>query len=96
MIHLDDTITVRQNLMVADLDGETVLLDTESGYYFGLNSVGTRIWELASEARPLKEIVALLVNEYAVAEHQLEKDVLGFVNSLAQRCLIQVVEEVEA
>ena len=82
--------------MIADLDGETVLLDTESGHYFGLNSVGTRIWELASDARSVKEIVSLLLSEYTVSAEQLEIDVLGFVNNLAQRSLIEVVEEVEA
>ena len=95
MIRLDDTIMVNENLMVADLEGEMVLLDTQSGIYFGLNAVGSRIWELASEPQFIKDIVSTLVSEYDVSEEQLEDDVLNFVNSLFQRSLVHVIAAVE-
>jgi len=95
MIRLDDTITVNEDLMVADLDGEMVLLNTHSGTYFGLNEVGSRIWELASEPRMIKDILDALANEYSVDQKQLEGDVLRFINSLSQRSLVHVVAAVE-
>ena len=33
------------------LDGEAVLLDLASGTYFGLNPVGSRVWELISASK---------------------------------------------
>ena len=42
-ISLDSTITVGKNAVFRDLDGEAVILDLESGTYFGLNDVGTRM-----------------------------------------------------
>ncbi|MBX2819497.1 MAG: lasso peptide biosynthesis PqqD family chaperone [Rhodothermaceae bacterium] len=95
MIRLDDTITVNEDLMVADLDGEMVLLNTQSGTYFGLNEVGSRIWELASEPRMITDILDALANEYSVDQKQLEGDVLHFINSLFQRSLVHVVATVE-
>ena len=95
MIRLDDTIVVNEDLMVADLDGEMVLLNTQSGTYFGLNEVGSRIWELASEPKMIKDILHTLVDEYSVDQTQLEGDVLHFINSLSQRSLIHVVAAVE-
>ena len=95
MIRLDDTITVNEDLMVADLDGEMVLLNTQSGTYFGLNEVGSRIWELASEPRMIKDILDALANEYSVDQKQLEGDVLHFINSLFQRSLVHVIAPVE-
>ena len=81
--------------MVADLDGEMVLLDTQSGAYFGLNPVGSRIWELASEPQMIKDIISMLMSEYSVSEEQLTEDVLNFVNSLFKRALIHVIDAVE-
>ena len=95
MIRLDDTIAVNENLMVADLDGEMVLLDTQTGVYFGLNSVGSRIWELVSESHVIKEVISILADEYATTEERLTEDVLNFVNSLFQRSLIHVTAAVE-
>ncbi len=77
--------------MAADLDGETVLLDTQSGRYFGLNAVGTRVWALANESRSVKDMVSVLSSEYEVPPAQLEQDVLNFLNSLEQRGLVHVV-----
>ncbi|MFK7848124.1 MAG: PqqD family protein, partial [Rhodothermales bacterium] len=34
---------------MADLEGEAVLLNIQSGRYFGLNEVGTSIWSLIKE-----------------------------------------------
>ena len=95
MIRLDDTITVNEDLMVAVLDGEMVLLNTQSGTYFGLNEVGSRIWELASEPKMIKDILHTLAQEYSVDQTQLEGDVLQFINSLFKRSLIHVVATVE-
>ena len=38
------------------LDGEAVLLDLASGTYFGLNPVGSRVWELISASKTVGEI----------------------------------------
>ena len=72
-----------------------VLLDTQSGTYFGLNAVGSRIWELASEPYRIQDVVTVLLDEFAVSKEQLERDVLHFVNSLFQKSLIHVVAAVE-
>lgn len=95
MIRLDDTVVINEDLMVADLDGEMVLLDTQSGTYFGLNQVGSRIWELTSEPYRIQDVVTVLLDEFAVSKEQLEQDVLHFVNSLSQKSLIHVVAAVE-
>lgn len=95
MIRLDDTIAINDSLMAADLDGEMVLLDTESGIYFGLNPVGARIWELTSEPYLVKDIINVLADEYAVDVEKLAGDVLSFVNSLYQRSLVHVIATVE-
>ena len=42
-------ITISPEVMSQEVSGETVLLDLQSESYFGLDEVGTRIWQLLQE-----------------------------------------------
>ena len=44
-MNLNQTIAHSPNVISQEVSGETVLLDLDSEHYFGLDSVGTRIWQ---------------------------------------------------
>lgn len=54
---------------------ETVILQLKNGAYFGLDAVGTRIWELLKEGHDPAAICATMGQEYDVAPDVLEADV---------------------
>ena len=92
-LDLNQTITLSPDVISQEVSGETVLLDLESEHYFGLDEVGTRIWQLARETDDLKAIYDTLLAEYDVAENRLKQDLdvllgeiagLGFI-TLEQR-----------
>ena len=70
------------------VDDETVLLDLESGMYFGLDGVGQRIWECIRDGQTLGEIAALIAAEYEVDEHTAFADLVEFVTDLVERGLL--------
>ncbi|HXW08443.1 MAG TPA: PqqD family protein [Vicinamibacterales bacterium] len=72
-----------------DLDGEAVLLDLSSGAYFGLNQVGTRIWQLLEAGRLPDQIARTIVEEYDVDRPTAERDVAALVDALVDRRLIR-------
>lgn len=76
------------DVVFRDLDGEAVILDLESGTYFGLNEVGTRVWQLVGEGRGQPEIVAVLAAEYDADRATIERDVIRLVEELRDRRLI--------
>ena len=45
-ILLEHTFLLSKDAVCRDLDGEAVILDLSAGIYFGLNAVGTRMWQL--------------------------------------------------
>ncbi len=94
MILPSDLIEANPNLMMADLEGEAVLLDMESGRYFGLNEVGTSVWVLIKEAKPVSEIIAALKSEYDIDAARLERDILAFLEAMKSRQLVQIVEPI--
>ncbi len=54
---------------------ETVILQLKNGTYFGLDPVGTRVWQLLGDGLSPAEICARLAEEYDVAPAVLEADV---------------------
>ena len=42
----NDRFSISKEVLSQELNGETVLLDLQGESYFGLNEVGTRIWQL--------------------------------------------------
>ena len=84
----DTKLTIPPQVMSRLVGDETVLLDLESGVYFGLDGVGMRIWESIGEGRTLGEIAALLVAEYEVDEETANTDVIRFASDLVSRGLL--------
>lgn len=68
-----------------------VLLDTRTEVYFGLNSVGARIWGLLPPAcATLEEVCALLCGDYPeVDEPTLRTDVKELLDELATHGLVR-------
>jgi hypothetical protein len=67
---------------------ETVLLDLESGIYFGLDGVGKFIWEAIGEGQTLGEIAADIASEYDVDKNSAQADVNEFASGLVRRGLL--------
>ena len=92
-INLKSMIQRNDDLVSCDLDGETMLMSVETGKYYGMDPMGSRIWALLEQARPVSAICSLLLEEFEVEPSQCEHDVLAFLNELAQDNLIKVVDE---
>jgi coenzyme PQQ synthesis protein D (PqqD) len=88
---LDNAVKIDDEVVFRVLDGEAVILNLKKGIYFGLNEVGTRVWQLIQEEKPLREIFETLKGEYEVAPEQLECDLLGIVGRLAAKGLVRVL-----
>lgn len=73
-MNLNQTITLSPDVISQEVSGETVLLDLESENYYGLDEVGTRIWQLIKETNDLQAIYQTLLAEYEVKEERLQQD----------------------
>jgi hypothetical protein len=89
-ISLDTTFTASKDAVFRDLDGEAVILDLGSGTYFGLNAVGTRIWQLMEEHGALRPVFESLCREYDAEPDVLERDLIALVSRLEQARLGEV------
>ena len=83
-------VSIPEQVLFRDLDGESVLLHLRSGQYFGLDEVGTLIWHLLVERCSLDEIQQRIVAEYDVSAKEVKNDVLRIVEELTQNGLVEV------
>ena len=83
-VHIPDGVLSR------DLQGELVILDLNTGIYFGLDPVGTRIWHLLQEHQFLQKVLDSLVDEYEVTDAVCAHDLLGFVAKMLEKGLVEV------
>jgi hypothetical protein len=82
-----------KELVSSDLDGETVLLSIETGKYYNMDPIGSRIWELIKDPMSVSQLIDILLDEFNVDREQCEKEVLAFLNKLAEDHLIQLTDE---
>ena len=76
--------------MFQQLQEEAVLLNLDSGLYFGLDPIGTRIWNLLAEGQSLPQIVSTIMAEYEVDIEQCKADLLTLLGDLEAQGLVAV------
>ena len=92
MKSLEPTTTVQldPSLLYSRVGDEIVLLTVESGKYFKVDPVGSRIWELIKEPTTIQNLCELLVEEYEISSEQCYEDTIPFLESLIKDDLILI------
>lgn len=72
-------------------DDSLVMMCLEKNAYYGLESVGKRIWEMLEEKTSTGKIIDELMSEFDVDKEQCEKDVLSLLSDLQKENIIVVV-----
>jgi Coenzyme PQQ synthesis protein D (PqqD) len=89
-ISTDSIVVATDSQVSTALNAETVILHFNKGAYFGLNEVGTVVWQKLQEPHTVAAIRDAIVAEYDVDEGQCEQDVLRLLNKLRDEGLIEV------
>jgi hypothetical protein len=83
-------IVASEDVLVRELHGESVLLDLKSESYFGLDEVGTRMWEALTAHDSVESAFDALLEAYDVPASELRDDLERFVDELAESGLVDV------
>jgi hypothetical protein len=89
-MNVNHRIEIPEGVLVRELQGESVLLDLDSECYFGLDEVGTRMWNALATTPSTADACDALLAEYDVAPEQLRADLEAFVAKLAAKGLLRV------
>jgi len=83
-------IKISDDVLFQELQGEAVLFNLKSGVYFGLDTTGTRMWQLMSEHGALSDVVKAMMQEYDVTEERCAEDLVNLVEKLKEHDLVSV------
>lgn len=89
-IAFDRRVRVPDDVLLSDLDGESVILNLKTETYFGLDAVGTRMWGAITTADSVQEAYDTLVADYDVEPATLRTDLSEILDKLLEHGLIEV------
>ncbi|CEL25014.1 PqqD family peptide modification chaperone [Methanobacterium formicicum] len=84
-------IVVSKDVVSCDLGGETAILEMNEGVYYGLNEMGTVIWELIQKPITLQEIVNSIREEYEVDQKTCFDDLSELIEQMIKNKLVEVL-----
>jgi hypothetical protein len=90
------TVVAVKEQVSSDLGGEVAILDLAGGVYYGLDTVGARVWELVQKPIEVHQIQETIIEEYDADRARVERDVLTFLRRLADEGLVEVRDDVSA
>ena len=86
----DQLLQRQPDMVFSHIDDEVVMMSVETGEYYGLNVVASRIWELLKNPYTFNQLTDLLMQEFEIDEITCQKDVMTFLAQLIDRNLLIV------
>ena len=75
------------------IDGETILINLVSGYYYSLGGCGVEIWNLLAEGHSADEVVGELQSRYREDPDAVPEPVHALIDELVQEELLEPAGE---
>ena len=92
-LNRNQRVILPEDVLIQQLEYDSVLLNLETEQYFGLDEVGTRMMQVMLEAPNLRTAYELLLEEYEVTPTRLEADMERFLGELLENGLVKVVSD---
>ena len=78
--------------LFSEIDGEVVMVNLDTGAYYALGVVGSRVWELLEAPHDLDGLCAALRGEFDVDAESCHAQVSVFLDELRQAGLVELAE----
>ena len=93
-LNLDQTVSIPPNVTSEEVFfGESLLMNTSTLVYFGLDALGSRIWALLGEKNSLREVLQALREQDEVSGPQLEQKFAAIIDGLRRSGLLELSAE---
>ncbi len=90
-IDLDSIVVASTDQVSGELqEGDLAILNLKDGVYYGLNSVGSRIWSLLQTPKSVAEIRDILLKEYDVEAEVCKRELIALLSDLSSKQLIEI------
>lgn len=90
-VTLESSVVQVEGMPSTHIGEEIAFMNVEKSKYYGLDSIGTRIWHAIEKPKYVREIVAELLEEYNVEKEICEEHVLELLQKLVEEELVRIV-----
>ena len=80
-----------KTIVQSQMGEEVVMLDMESGFYFGLNSVASVIWSLLADEIGFEKLIDQLIAQFDVERSVCEADTKELLDQMLEKNIIRKV-----
>ena len=87
---LNNKVNLKENILIQELAGESVVLNLDQEEYFGLDQIATEMLSVLKESASIQIACDRLVQSYAVEPEEIRQDVLDLVEKLINHGLVKV------
>jgi hypothetical protein len=87
--NLDSIIQRNPEMVSADMDGEVVMMSIEDSAYYGLNAVGSDLWEALESPVSITSLCQRVIKNFDIDAKSCELDVMELLTDLRERKLVQ-------
>ena len=87
---MDSLDYLRQNesVLAQPSDTNLVLFQMDSGHYYSLNELGSRVWSLCDGTRSFAELIGIVASEYDAPIEVIEQDCKALTARLVENHLL--------
>jgi coenzyme PQQ synthesis protein D (PqqD) len=89
-VSFSDRVTVPRGVVSRVVGGSTVLLNSQTGRYFTLDEIGTRVWTALLASATIQAALDRLLAEFRADPQQLRLDVESLIADLVERGLVEI------
>ena len=89
-ISFSDRVKIPDDVLISNLQEESVILNLDSERYYGLDDVGTRFLSILTTSDSIEAAYQTLLKEYDVDGQVLRQDLLEVVEKLVDQGIVQV------
>jgi hypothetical protein len=86
---LERSVRIPGDVVFRELQGEAVILNLSSSFYFGLDPIGTRIWQLCEANGSLQAVWEAMQKEFDAPPDALRADLITFIDDLVGKGLLE-------
>jgi hypothetical protein len=89
-ISFSDRVRMPDDVLISNLQEESVILNLDSERYYGLDDVGTRFLSVLNTSDSIEAAYEVLRDEYDVDAHNLRQDLIELVDALVKQGILSL------
>ncbi|MGH9968591.1 MAG: PqqD family peptide modification chaperone [Pyrinomonadaceae bacterium] len=89
-ISFTDRVVLPEDVLVSDLQGESVILNLNNKCYYGLDEIGTSMLSVLTTSHSIEAAFETLLNNYDVSGEVLRRDLISLIERLVDQGVVEI------